>query len=75
MEKKVHQARNLWAPPAANVKHCLVVGTGPQYWSANNHPQSGAQLRAKPARTACLPKYRHACAAVHKLFCVTTAFE
>lgn len=75
MEKKDHQARNLWAPPAANVKHRLVVGTDPQYWSANNHPRRGAQLQAKPARTACLPTYRHACAAVHKLFCVTTAFE
>lgn len=61
----------------ANVKHCLEVGLDTKYWAGvfNNQHQSVAQLREKPARAACLPKYRHACAAVHKFSSISTTFK
>lgn len=56
----------------ANVKHCLEGGLATK---CCDQLQSVAQLCKKPAGAACLPKYRHARAAVHKLFSIRTAFE
>lgn len=60
----------------ADTKHCLELVLDTKYWAdVFTVSTSAAQLHEKPARTACLPKYRHAFAAVHKLFSISPTYE
>lgn len=60
----------------ADTKHCLELVLDTKYWAdVLTVSTSAAQLHEKPARTACLPKYRHAFAAVHKLVSISPTYE
>lgn len=60
----------------ANIKHCLELVLDTKYWAGVlTISTSVAQLHEKPVRTACLPKYRHAFAAVKKLFSISPTCE